>query len=114
MGSIVAVAAPYWSMSHETHGMTMTSSVSLWTVSSTAEGNGRSADTDIDMCGDDMQDSEVDCGKISAVRFFTITALLMALASAVALLVAFSPAFRAKAEGRFKLSIVGAWLAGGT
>merc|ERR1712113_973543 len=107
--SIVAVAAPYWTGSQDVHGTTLTSSATLWTVSITTEGQGTTVEQDADMCGDDMQKSEDDdsCGKIEAVRFFTIFTLLLALAAAAVLLVAFSPTCREKPDLRSKLCLAG-------
>merc|ERR1712048_685007 len=103
--SVVAVASPYWTGSEETLGATISSSASLWTVSTIAEGNGATSERDTDMCGDAAQNNDVnslnaDCGKIDAARFFTVTTLLLALTSAVVLLVSFSPATKEKLELR--------------
>merc|ERR1712113_1315057 len=94
------------------HGMTVTSSATLWTISMTTEGQGTSVEQDVDMCGDNMQKSEDDdsCGKIEAVRFFTICTLLLALAAAAVLLVAFSPTCREKPDLRSKLCLAGGCL----
>merc|ERR1712048_645233 len=112
--SIVSIASPYWTGSEVAKGATISSSASLWTVSIITEGNGASSEQDMDMCGDAMQNIDVDCGKIDAVRFFTVTPLLLALVSAVVLLVAFSPATKEKPELRSKLCFAGACLSGVT
>merc|ERR1712048_893002 len=108
--SIVSIASPYWTGSEVANGATISSSASLWTVSIITEGNGASSEQDMDMCGDATQNNDVDCGKIDAVRFFTVTTLHLALASSVVLLVAFSPATKEKIELRSKLCFAGACL----
>jgi len=80
--SIVAVAAPYWTASEGSSSV----SASLWTVSITVG----SVDADMDKCGDEMRGFN-ESGKVHAIRSFTITALLLSLASATALLIAFLP-----------------------
>lgn len=104
--SIVAVAAPYWTSSMEMQGQSMSVSASLWKVSMSTEINGVSADQDSDMCGDQQTGNE-ECGKIHAVRFFTISALLLSLASGVILAVGFSPALKPSAALRRKMSLAG-------
>jgi len=101
--SIVAVAAPYWTASAEMQGHSMSIQVSLW--KSSTEINGASADQAL--CGDEMSGFD-ECGKIHAVRFFTIMALLLSLASGAILAVGFSPALKPSAALRRKMSLVGA------
>jgi hypothetical protein len=110
--SIVAIAAPYWTGSTTSPSMTVSSAASLWSISASVEGGSISADQSAGMCGDEMEGSNIDCGKIHSVRFFQITGLLLALASAAVLLVAFSPLFSAKRELRPKMYIAGACVAG--
>jgi len=86
--SIVAVACPYWTLSSEVQGHSMTAKASLWDVSTSAEIGGVSSEAEVGMCGDEMQGFD-DCGKIDAIRFFVITALLLSLASAVCLIAVF-------------------------
>jgi len=104
--SIVAVAAPYWTASMEMRGHSMSVSASLWKASVSTEINGVSADQDTDICGD-QSNGDDECGKIHAVRFFTIMALLLSLASGVILTVGFLPALKPSAALRRKLSLVG-------
>jgi hypothetical protein len=61
-----------------------------------------------------MQNSAIDCDRIHAVRFFQITGLPLAFASAAILLVAFSPALKTRQEWRPKLYLIGAGLSGAT
>jgi hypothetical protein len=107
--NIVAVAAPYWTGSLNVHGAIVNSAASLWASSTSVEGS----DTEhtVDMCGDQMQNSNFDCGKIHAMRFFVITALLLAFASGSALLFAFSPALKSKQERRPTFCVIGGCLA---
>jgi hypothetical protein len=62
------------------------------------------------MCGDEVQGFD-ECGKIHAVRFFTISALLLSLASAAALLIGYSPVLKAKPALRWNVLLVGTSLA---
>jgi len=112
--SIVAIAAPYWGGSTTLYSVNVKSTASLWSASTSMEGGPSSAEQSVDMCGDEMEGSNIECGKIHAVRFFEITALLMAIASAAVLLVAFSPIVKAKREQRPKLYFVGVCIAGAT
>merc|ERR1740121_2042528 len=52
-------------------------------------------DVDVDMCGDEKHGFD-ECGKVHAVRFFTITALLLSLSSAVLFLFGYLPVLTAK------------------
>lgn len=104
--SSVAVAYPYWTGSTSLHGIDVRSKASLWTISSSMEAGPHSSEPSADICGEHMKGSKIDCGKIHAVRFFQITASLMALTSAAVLLLAFSPAVRQ--EIRPKLCTFGA------
>mmetsp|Transcript_22719 Transcript_22719/g.41414 ORF Transcript_22719/g.41414 Transcript_22719/m.41414 type:complete len:292 (+) Transcript_22719:81-956(+) len=108
--SIIAVADAYWTYSVDVHGATVSTAVSLWTVSSSTEIGGKGTDSEMDMCGETMQSFD-DCGKIHALRFFTITALFLSLASASMLLTAFLPCLKDKALLREKIRLVGASLA---
>merc|ERR1712039_350967 len=60
----------------------------LWSVSTSAEMNSVSNDKTVDMCGDEMQGFE-ECGKIQAIRFFTVTALPLSLAAGLLLCIGF-------------------------
>jgi hypothetical protein len=104
--SIVAVAAPYWTSSSEMLGNKVNFQASLWKASTSTEIMGKSVDQDVDMCGEEMKDFE-DCGKIHAVRFFRITALLLSLVSGVILTVGFLHVLKPSAGLRRKLPIVG-------
>merc|ERR1719446_1938118 len=64
----------------------------------------------VSMCGDEMQGFD-DCGKIDAVRFFVITAMLLSLTSSLTFMVGFSPKVKSTAAMRRKLSIAGVSLA---
>jgi hypothetical protein len=110
--SIVAVACPYWKLSFEVQGNSMTSKASLWDISSSTEIRGKSVDAELKMCGDEMKGFD-ECGKIDAIRFFVITALLLSLASAVCFLLVFLPFLRVKCTDamREKLTVVGTSLA---
>jgi len=108
--SIVAVACPYWTLSAEVQGHSMTAKASLWDVSTSAEIGGVSSDSEVGMCGDEMQGFD-DCGKIDAIRFFVITALLSSLASAVCLMAVFLPFLKPTDAMRRKATIAGISLA---
>jgi len=82
--SIVAVAANYWTLSTEVSGATMSAKASLWEISLSTEVQGASSESSMTMCSDEMSAFD-DCGKIDAIRFFLITALLLSLASASSL-----------------------------
>jgi hypothetical protein len=112
--SIVAIAAPYWSGSQEANGMTMSFTLSLWTAATSIESAQGNADQTARMCGTEMQNSDIDCGSIHAIRFFQITGMLLALASAVVLLMAFSPLLKTRRELRPQLYLIGACLSGAT
>jgi len=105
--SIVAVAAPYWTMSSELQGRSVRAKASLWDVTMTTDISGKSSQSVIGMCSDQMQ-AFADCGKVHTVRFFVITSLLVALASAIALIVGFCPkatvALRRKADTCWNIS----------
>jgi hypothetical protein len=62
------------------------------------------------MCGEEMQGFD-ECGKIDAARFFVISAMLLSLASALALIGAFLPYSATRADLRRKLLMCGANLA---
>lgn len=109
--SIVAVAAPYWKSSTEMQGpmniaASVSTSVSLWQASTSTEMNGVSADTDVGMCSDEMSGFD-DCGKIHAIRFFTISAVLLSLASGLTLTLGFSNRLKPSAALRRKMSVLG-------
>lgn len=104
--SIVAVSAPYWTSSVEMQGRSMSSQASLWKVSVSTEIKGKSVDQDVDLCGDEMAGFN-DCGKIEALRFLTIVALLLSLASGVVLVAEFSRVMNPSADLRRKLSLAG-------
>jgi len=106
--SIVAVAATYWTYSLDANGATVSAKASLWKISVSTEIRGSSSESDAGMCSDEMADFD-DCGKIDAVRFFVITALLLSLASALTLLFGFSP--KPTAALRRKMSTAGVSLA---
>lgn len=112
--SFVSVAAPYWQVSQEMGSASISSQASLWKVSTSTEFNGNKKETSVDMCGEEMSNSE-ECGKIHAVRFFTIASLLLSLASGVTLAVGFLPKFRPvgtiSADLRRKLSLCGVSIA---
>jgi hypothetical protein len=99
--SIVAVVAPYWTSSAEMQGRSMSVAASLWKFSVSDDHQ------DVDICGHDVNDFE-ECDKIHALRLFTITALLLSLASGMTLVVGFSQALKPSADLRRKLSLVGA------
>jgi len=110
----MGVAAPYWHHSIEVRGIPISSSVSLWKVSVTAEVQDVSADSSMDMCGDAPMTGFEDCDKIHALRFFAITSLLLSLASGLALAMGFSPISkpgRPLADMRRNLSICGVSIA---
>jgi len=90
----------------------MTAEASLWDVSTSTEIRGVSVDSELKMCGDEMQGFD-ECGKIDAIRFFVITALLLSLASAVCLLAVFLPplSFCLSDATREKVTIAGISLA---
>jgi hypothetical protein len=104
--TIVAMAAPYWTSSAEINGYTMSSQASLWKISVSTDIKGVSGDQDTDMCGDQMNGFD-ECGKIHAVRFFAITALLFSLASGMTLVVGFLPALKPSADLRRTMLLVG-------
>lgn len=106
--SIVAVAAPYWTFSSDVNGATFSAKASLWELSVSTEIGGSSTESEVGMCSDEMPDFD-DCGKIDAVRFFVITALLLSLASAITFMFGFSP--KPTAALRRKMSIAGVSLA---
>jgi len=108
--SIVAVASPYWTQSSEVPGATISAKASLWKISLSTEVQGSSSESELDMCSDEMQAFD-DCGKIDAMRFFLITALLLSLASGCCFAVAFSPKLNPTAGLRGKMSIAGVSLA---
>jgi hypothetical protein len=112
--SIVAIAATYWSGSQEANGVTISFTMSLWSAATSIEGGQGDAEQTVDMCGKEMENSDIDCGSIHAVRFFQITGMLLALASAVVLLMAFSPLLKARRELRPRLYLVGVCLSGAT
>lgn len=105
--SIVAVFSPYWTASVDAGDAKVTTSISLWTVSTTVEGNGAPVVHDVKMCGDAIQSVDVDCGRIHVVRLLTITIGVLAFVSAVLLLVAFSPAMKENLEQRSNLCLAG-------
>lgn len=107
---IIAIASPYWTMSSDSMGGSMTSSASLWTVSATVEVRGQSVDSDVDMCSDEQQGFD-DCGLIHGIRFLTITTLLLSCASAAMLLAVFSPLLNSNMHKR-RISIAGVIIAG--
>merc|ERR1712039_387168 len=78
----------------------------LWSVSTSAEMNSVSNDKTVDMCGDEMQGFE-ECGKIQAIRFFTVTALLLSLAAALILCICFFAPPRLSAVMRRRMFIIG-------
>merc|ERR1711881_359680 len=94
--------------SSEMHGATVSAKASLWEISVSTEIRGSSSESEAGMCSDEMPDFD-DCGKIDAVRFFVITALLLSLASALTLMFGFSP--KPAAALRRKMSIAGVSLA---
>jgi len=106
--SIVAIACPYWNTSSDS----ISSSVSLWEVSMTVDVAGSSSETRMDLCGDEMQSFD-DCGKIDALRFFTITSMLMSCTSCASIVVAFLPLLKSKASLRRNVSWCGAAFAAG-
>merc|ERR1719183_1467380 len=108
--SIIAAACPYWTLSSEVQGYSTTAKVSLWDVSMSTEIGGVSSDAEVGMCGDEMQGFG-DCGKIDAIRFFVITALLLSLASAVCLIAVFLPFLRPADAIRRKVTLAGISLA---
>jgi len=108
--SIVTVAATYWTYSSEAQGVTASAKASLWEISASTEIRGVSSESEVKMCGDEMQGFD-DCGKIDAVRFFVITALLLSLASALAFVIGFSPKLKPTAALRRKMAIAGVSLA---
>jgi len=108
--SIVAVATPYWTYSSEASGATVSAKASLWEISLSTEIQGSSSEAEMKMCSDEMQAFD-DCGKIDAVRFFLITALLLSLASACCFAIAFSPKLKPTVTFRRKMTITGASLA---
>jgi len=108
--SIIAVAATYWTYSLEAPGATVSAKASLWKISLSTEIGDSSSESEMDMCSDEMPAFD-DCGKIDAVRFFLITALLLSLASACCLALAFSPKLKPAAALRRKMSIAGISLA---
>merc|ERR1712087_83633 len=58
------------------------------------------------MCGDEMQGFE-ECGKIQAIRFFTVTALLLSLAAALILCICFFNPPKLSAVMRRRMFIIG-------
>jgi len=94
----------------EMHGATVNAKASPWTVSVSTELRGSSSESEVSMCGDEMQGFD-DCGKIDAVRFFVIIAMLLSLTSSVTFIIGFSPKVKSTAAMRRKLSIVGVSLA---
>jgi len=108
--SIVAVAAPYWKFSSEAQGISMSATASLWDISVSSEVQGQTSETSVGMCGDEMQDFD-ECGKIGAIRFFVITALLMSLAAAITMMAGFLPLLRPSAALQRKISMGGLILA---
>merc|ERR1719271_1737695 len=111
--SIIAVASPYWTFSSEVQGHSVSTKASLWEVSVSTEIRGASSESQIGMWAGEMQGFD-ECGKIGAVRFFVITALLSSFASAITLIVGFLPFLKptaAQAALRRKLSIAGVSLA---
>lgn len=100
--SIVAVAASYWTQSQEMHGYEMSIKVSLWKVSTSVNGASQSQD----VCGDDMSGFD-DCGKIYALRCFTVTALLLSLASGVILTWGFTRFSKLDASMSRKMQMIG-------
>lgn len=112
--SIVAISAPYWSGSATVHSITISYTASLWSVSTSVEAAPSSAEQSVGMCSDEMKGSSMDCGKIHAVRFFQVAAMLTAMASATVLLIAFSPIVKTKREQRPMLYFVAVCVAGAT
>jgi len=108
--SIVAVAAEYWTLSTEAQGATVSAKASLWEISLSTEIQGTSSESSMTMCSDEMQAFD-DCGKIDAIRFFLITALLLCLASGSCFMLAFSPKLKPRVALRRKMSIAGVSLA---
>jgi len=111
--SIIAVASPYWTASSEVRDNSVSAKASLWEVSVSTEIRGASSEAEIGMCDGEMQGFD-ECGKIDAIRFFVITALLLSLASAITLIVGFLPFLKptaAQSALRRKLSIAGVSLA---
>merc|ERR1712232_570561 len=70
------------------------------------EVQGKSSETDVKMCGDEMSSFD-DCGKIDAVRFFVVSALFLCVASAASLLLSFAPVLKPTESLRRKLSLSG-------
>lgn len=108
---VVIVAAPHWKSSRSIGGHSASIEASLWSVSSTVEVGSSTSDTSKNMCGDDMENSELSCGHIHAVRFFLVTALFLSLGAAASLLLAFVPVSNAMRERRPTLQIAGWCLA---
>merc|ERR1712054_13700 len=108
--SIVAVAAEYWTLSTEAQGATVSAKASLWEISLSTELQGASSEASMTMCSDEMPAFD-DCGKIDAIRFFLITALLLSLAAGCCFALAFSPKLKPSAGLRRKMSIAGVSLA---
>merc|ERR1712072_1321299 len=108
--SIIAVASPYWTFSSEVQGSSVSTKASLWEVSVSTEIRGTSSESQVGMCAAEMQGFD-ECGKIGAIRFFVITALLLSFASAITLIVGFLPFLKPTAALRRKLSIAGVSLA---
>lgn len=109
----VAVAAPYWTGSQAAQGATISYKTSLWTASTVFESGSSVQDQQVDLCGDEKPNQSINngCSRIRAVRIFQCSALLLALASAFILLVAFSPALKANRALRPKFYIIGACFA---
>merc|ERR1712039_678681 len=78
----------------------------LWSVSTSAEMNSVSNDKTVDMCGDEMQGFE-ECGKIQAIRFFTVTALLLSLAAGLILCICFFAPPKLSAVMRRRMFLIG-------
>jgi len=107
---IIAVASPYWTFSSEVQDNSVSAKVSLWEVSMSTEIRGTSSESQVDMCAEEMQGFD-ECGKIHALRFFVITALLLSFASAITMIVGFLPVLKPTEALRRKLSIAGVSLA---
>lgn len=107
--SIVAIATPYWTYSEEAQGKEVSSKASLWKVFVSVELQGMSSESEISMCSDEMSSFD-DCGKIDAIRFFLISALLLSMASAILLILSFSPVLSTESLRR-KMSLGGVSLA---
>lgn len=90
--SIVTVAAPYWTRSMvDDRTLVSKSSASLWRVT-TITGIQESA-RESEMCGEETH-FVAECDKIQILRWLTVVALLLSLASGLVLSVSFSHALK--------------------